>query len=134
MCAGLPGWMWINSICFSFAQLSSLWEINSGPLSMRICFGLARQSSSSSKTRTTRSAGNEVSTSIHSAWRLKSSMMFKVRKVLPLDRLSLIKSRDQVWLDCMGTTNASALLAASRFFGFLCKFSAKSRYTLRMRL
>ena len=44
---------------------------------------------------------------------------------LPLERLSLIKSRDQVKSDCTGTPSASAVLAASRFFGFLCKFSAK---------
>jgi hypothetical protein len=51
-------------------QLSNLWEINSGPLSMRICFGVARQSMMFSNTQTTRSAGKEVSTSIPSASRL----------------------------------------------------------------
>lgn len=82
----------------------------------------------------TRSAGSEVSTSIHKASRLRSSIMFKVRKVLPLARPSLIKSSDQVWLDWAGTTKVWAVRAGNRFFGFLFKCSANSRYTLRIRL
>jgi len=67
--AGWPGWRCSSSSCFSFAQRSSRCELNAGPLSIRICFGAARQSKRLSNPRTRRSAGKQVSTSIHQASR-----------------------------------------------------------------
>ena len=107
---------------------SSRWEINSGPLSMRICWGTPRQSKSTSRTEITRSAGSEVSTSIHSASRLKSSKMFKVRKARPFARLSLMKSSDQLWFARDRPSPTWAVPAGSRFFGFVAN-SAKLQYT-----
>ena len=59
-----------------------------------------------SNVRVTRRAGNDVSASIHNASRLKSSMIFKVRKALPLDKLSLMKSNDQEILAASGWKEA----------------------------
>lgn len=96
---------------------------------MRICLGLPRHRMIISKTRMTRSAGKEVSTSIHKASRLKSSKTFKVRKALPLVKLSLMKSSDQLSLAWVGWVSTWVALAGSRFLGFRFKFRARPQYT-----
>ncbi len=57
---------------------------SSGPLSQRIASGVPRQLFTCSRTRTKRSPGNDVSTSIARASRTPSSNTFNVRKHRPL--------------------------------------------------
>jgi len=70
----------------------------------------------------TRSAGKEVSTSFHKASRLKSSWMFKVRKAMPLAKLSLMKSNDQLWLALAGWTSSCGIRLGNLFLGFIRSF------------
>ncbi len=89
-CIGLPGW--INcSVIFCFVHhCSSLWLINSGPLSVRMFEGFPRWLIIRSSTLITRSDGNDVSTSMASDSRLKSSITFNSRKLLPSSKRSVI--------------------------------------------
>jgi len=75
-----------------------------------------------SSIRITRNAGKDVSISMHKTSRLKSSMMFKVRLVLSLSRLSLIKSSDQLWLALSGCSRGFGNQLAT-FFGDLSGYS-----------
>lgn len=90
-------------------------------------FGKAPPQQHISRIRITRSAGREVSTSIHKASRLKSPKILKVRKALPLARLSLIRSNDQLCLASAGCPSTCAFLAGTRFFGLRRKFRAKAQ-------
>jgi len=67
--------------------------------------------------------------SIHKTSRLKSFKMFKVRKALPLARLSLMKSKDRLWLALSGWLSTWGTLFDSLFFGFTRKFRRNSQYT-----
>ena len=91
----LLGWIKANLICRNSAQSANVLEINSGPLSKRSCFGYPRYKAIISNTQIILADGMEVATSIHKPSRLKSSMMFKVRMLRPLARLSCMKSSDQ---------------------------------------
>ena len=74
--------------------------ISSGPLSSRIACGRPRQATTCSKTRITRSAGSDVSTSMAKPSRTPSSSMFKVRNRRPPYSVSLMKSTAHTALGC----------------------------------
>ncbi len=128
-CVGFPGWIKVRSTSCLFAQSAVFCEISSGPLSMRICFGYPRQEAIISRVRITRVAGRDVSASIHKTSRLKSSMIFKVRKLLPQERLSLVKSKDQLRLAAFGCFKGVTFLLDSLFLGLTRKFRFISQYT-----
>ena len=90
--------------------------MNSGPLSVLRLPGLPLCSTSCWSTRTTLCPGREVSTSIQRDSRLKSSITFSRRNFLPSVRVSLIKSRLQVWFGLFGITSGSFTRSGKRFF------------------
>src|SRR6266850_1300233 len=93
------------------AHASSALLVNSGPLSITIRSGSPRCSLSRSRTRTTRSPPSEVSTSIATHSRLKSSMMLRVRKTRPSASASETKSMLQRWSGLVGASSCCLLLA-----------------------
>ena len=78
--------------------------------------------------------GNEVSTSIASDSRLKSSITFNSLNRRPSTRLSLIKSMLHIRLGASGITKACFTRSGKRFFALrrICSFII--RYTRRTRL
>src|SRR5512135_2512303 len=103
-----------NCTPFSYAQRSTTWLTNSGPLSMMMHCGLRPCCFSFSSTRTTRGPGREVSTSISKASRLNPSIRFSVRNRRPLASASWMKSMVHTW---SGAVAGAAVSCARRLAG-----------------
>src|SRR5690554_5308972 len=108
---------------FSTHHSSIAADTNSGPLSERIFSDLPRHWTSFSSSRITLWDGRLVSTVMESASRLKSSITFSVRIVLPLDSVSCIKSRLQVILGPIGHNKGAFTRAGKRFLRLFLRFS-----------
>jgi hypothetical protein len=126
-CIGLPGWIYCMIIPLSFAHSSMSFEVNSGPLSVRIHWGLPRSSMILSSTHMALLEERDVPTSMASASLEPSSMRFSVRNFLPPTILSLIKSIDQTLFKAVCCCNG---WAGSLRLPFLFLFSFSSLYTL----
>ena len=87
----------------------------SGPLSMRIFFGLPRRLTRCVRTQSTRLLGRVKSDSTNNTSRLASSIKFKLQNFLPLSKESCVKSIDQQWLSAGGTSKGSLIRAGRRF-------------------
>lgn len=101
----------------------------SGPLSTTIASGSGRLHPIPSTTRTTRLPLRDVSTSMPKHSRLKSSMMFKVRKRLPSQKLSVVKSSDHLLFGPFGAGMGALKPMPLRFlFLRLGSCNSSSRY------
>jgi len=98
----------------------------SGPLSQRMTSGLPRQEMIYLSSRNTRSEGNEKSTSMPMASRLKSSITLNNLNVQPSACWSCMTSIDQTWLIPCGTVKTPALSLTSRLRGLNRKLSSSS--------
>ena len=90
----------------------------SGPLSTRIASGLPRHWINQFSVRTTRSDGNEKSTSIAKPSRLKSSRIFNVLNERPSANWSAMKSIDQTRLGASGYSQRLWLFSFQPFAWF----------------
>ena len=84
---------------------------------------------SCSKDLTTRAAGIEVSTTMSSASRTPSSMMYKTRYRMPEYSASLMKSKDHVWLDSGGTVRGCLGRLGKHFLARRFWFRPMAQYT-----
>lgn len=102
-------------------------------LSSRIAWGRPRQATTCSSTRTTRSAGRDVSISMANPFRTPSSSTFSVRKRRPPYSVSLIKSTAETAFGCGITTSGCRRRTGSRFFVRQGRFKWSWQYTRHSR-